>query len=126
MWPWKKKSSESDSSCKRYAAIEYGYNHCRVPVLATNGYTCEKLGDFFVLGESDDGRLGNIVNSAHKTWFPLEGWTNAELRKLGFAVPDDGIAPQEILLARAVLSGDKAAAGALADWVTENWNKEAK
>lgn len=128
MWPWSKKSADKISSPAKYAHVGFAgsFRLCKVDKF------CEMFhvviyGKSFFLIKSDDGKIGRLLDGLMRPgvdyWFPHSGWTNAELRELGFTVTDDGIAPKEVQLARAVLSGDKTAAGALADWVIENWNK---
>lgn len=131
MWPWKKNKPGTTKTHNKYVMIEYGYSFDKRKVefegannslMRVNNYSK----DFFLM-PSKDGVVGTLKlgsASSHYVWYPLSGWTNAELRELGFAVPDDGIVPQEVQLARAVLAGDKAAAAALADWVTENWGSK--
>lgn len=65
--------------------------------------------------------IATTQNGDSRIYTPYAGWTDAELREFGFEVKDDQLAKEEIMLAKAVMDGDKAAAGALADWVAEHW-----
>lgn len=111
---------------RRYVSVGWGFSQykCCVEKISL-GFVAILHDKHLLLLKSDDGTIGaaRTVGFSDSPYMPLSGWSSAELRELGFAVSDDGMIPQEIQLARAVLAGDRAAAAALADWVMENWKK---
>lgn len=118
MWPWKKSSAKVEPEPVRYVAIHYGYGQQKRKVFRTPlGFACNVGSEICQLEKSTNGKVGRGV----REWFPLEGWTRAELRELGFAVPSDDLVPEHVQLAKAVLAGDRGAALALADWIVEHW-----
>lgn len=74
----------------------------------------------------EDGQYllqARTINGSVVLLKPFAGWLPGELMSLGLQGKRQ-VVPEHEILALAVLRGDKAAAGALADWVAENWSKE--
>ena len=117
MWPFK-------SEPKKTVLITYGISDFTKTVSCINGRLIVWVFDrVYFLQKSDDGFVAEAITQSGETkiYTPWAGWTDAELREYGFEVKDDLLTKQEVMLAKAVMDGDKAAAGALADWVAEHW-----
>lgn len=119
MWPFKKSSQPNKT-----VLISSGHSDYIRTVSCINGRLAVWLFDsVYFIQKSNNGFMAKATkqDGTSRTCVPYTGWTDAELREYGFEVKDDQMLHEEIMLAKAVMDGDKAAAGALADWVMEYW-----